>query len=254
MNDCIGFFDSGVGGLSVMHAARRLLPRENFFYYGDSGNAPYGPRPVDEIRALCEAGFQRILDHGVKAIVIACNTATAAYMDELAAQVDVPVIGTEPALREAQAARRDGEILAMATRATLNSRAFQRLLNQYGDHVIPLAGEGLVELVESGNARGPEAESALRGLLGPYQARRIDGIVLGCTHYPFLSDALRALFPEAEFFDGGIQTSRKLCAALDARGLRNASAAGTTEYATSGGGETLKLMHRLMASLDASNC
>lgn len=252
MNDCIGFFDSGVGGLSVMHAARRLLPRENFFYYGDSGNAPYGPRPADEIRALCRAGFQRILDHGVKAIVIACNTATAAYMDELTAQVSVPVIGTEPALREAQAARRDGEILAMATRATLCSRAFRRLLNEYGDHVIPLVGEGLVEIVEAGNARSPEAENALRRLLEPYQARKIDGIVLGCTHYPFLTDALHALFPEARLFDGGVQTAQKLCSVLESHGLRSEHATGTTEYATSGSSATLELMRRLMASLDTS--
>ena len=246
MNDCIGFFDSGVGGVSVMRTARRLLPNENFFYFGDNGNAPYGPRSVSEIHALCDAAFRKILDRDVKAIVIACNTATAVYMDILRARVNIPVLGTRPAIREAQAARRDGEILAMATHATLNSPTFRQEMRESGEHVIPIAGDGLVELVESGRADTPEAARALENLLKPYLSRQIDGIVLGCTHYPFLLKQFRALFPNASFFEGGIETSRELVRVLDERGLRSDSTPGTTEYATSGGDSSLLLMRHLM--------
>ena len=233
MNDCIGFFDSGVGGVSVMRTARRLLPNENFFYFGDNANAPYGPRSVSEIHALCDAAFRKILDRDVKAIVIACNTATATYMDILRARVTIPVLGTRPAIREAQAARRDGEILAMATHATLNSPAFRQEMCECGDHVIPIAGDGLVELVESGRADTPEAARALENLLKPYLSRQIDGIVLGCTHYPFLLKQFRALFPNASFFEGGIETSRELVRVLDERGLRSDSTPGTASPSAS---------------------
>ena len=249
MSDLIGFFDSGVGGVSVLHTARELLPNENFLYYGDNGNAPYGPRPLEEIRRLSERAIGVLLDRGVKAIVIACNTATSAYAEILRAQQDMPIVGMEPAIKPAQLARHGGEILALATRATLSLPKFERLMGIYGDAVIPVVGEGLVELVEAGLADSPEADEALARILAPYRSRRIDSIVLGCTHYPFLAPAIRRLFPDAEIYDGRLGTAMRLKSLLDQNGLRSDSTPGTVEFQTSGTSETLALMRRLMDSL-----
>lgn len=250
MNDLIGFFDSGVGGVSVLHTARRLLPNEHFLYYGDNGHAPYGPKPLEEIRRLSAESVGVLLDRGVKAVVIACNTATSAYAEILRAELKLPVIGMEPALKPAQEARHGGEILVLATQATLTLPKFQRLMKRYGDHVIPVVGRGLVELVEAGKADSPETEAALRELLGKYVGRSIDSVVLGCTHYPFLAGAIRRMFPEAELFDGRTGTCMRLKHLLEAGGLRSKGTEGSVEFLTSGDASTIALMRRLMAELD----
>lgn len=250
MNDLIGFFDSGVGGVSVLHTARRILPNEHFLYYGDNGHAPYGPKPLDEIRRLSAESVGVLLDRGVKAVVIACNTATSAYAEILRAELKLPVIGMEPALKPAQEARHGGEILVLATQATLTLPKFQRLMKRYGDHVIPVVGRGLVELVEAGKADSPETEAALRELLGKYVGRSIDSVVLGCTHYPFLAGAIRRMFPEAELFDGRTGTCMRLKHLLEAGGLRSKGTEGSVEFLTSGDASTIALMRRLMAELD----
>ena len=250
MNDLIGFFDSGVGGVSVLHTARRILPNEHFLYYGDNGHAPYGPKPLEEIRRLSAESVGVLLDRGVKAVVIACNTATSAYAEILRAELKLPVIGMEPALKPAQEARHGGEILVLATQATLTLPKFQRLMKRYGDHVIPVVGRGLVELVEAGRADSPETEAALRELLGRYVGRSIDSVVLGCTHYPFLAGAIRRMFPEAELFDGRTGTCMRLKHLLEAGGLRSKGTEGSVEFLTSGDASTIALMRRLMAELD----
>ena len=250
MNDLIGFFDSGVGGVSVLHTARRILPNEHFLYYGDNGHAPYGPKPLEEIRRLSAESVGVLLDRGVKAVVIACNTATSAYAEILRAELKLPVIGMEPALKPAQEARHGGEILVLATQATLTLPKFQRLMKRYGDHVIPVVGRGLVELVEAGRADSPETEAALRELLGRYVGRSIDSVVLGCTHYPFLAGTIRRMFPEAELFDGRTGTCMRLKHLLEAGGLRSKGTEGSVEFLTSGDASTIALMRRLMAELD----
>ena len=250
MNDLIGFFDSGVGGVSVLHTARRILPNEHFLYYGDNGHAPYGPKPLEEIRRLSAESVGVLLDRGVKAVVIACNTATSAYAEILRAELELPVIGMEPALKPAQEARHGGEILVLATQATLTLPKFQRLMKRYGDHVIPVVGRGLVELVEAGKADSPEAEAALRELLGRYVGRSIDSVVLGCTHYPFLAGAIQRMFPEAELFDGRTGTCMRLKHLLEACGLRSKGTEGSVEFLTSGDASTIALMRRLMAEMD----
>lgn len=250
MQDLIGFFDSGVGGISVLHTASKLLPNENFLYYGDNGNAPYGIRSLEEIQALCERVVSILLERGVKAIVIACNTATSAYAEILRARLDIPIIGMEPAIKPAQLSRRGGEVLALATKATLSLPKFQRLMETYGTNVVPVIGEGLVELVESGMADSPAAFSHLTRLLEPYQNRQIDSIVLGCTHYPFLAPAIRRLFPSAEIFDGRVGTVMQLKHLLEINGLCSNDQPGTIEYMTSGNQSTLALMQQLMHALD----
>jgi len=249
MSDLIGFFDSGVGGVSVLHTARKLMPNENFLYYGDNGNAPYGTKPLSEIRRLSENAVRVLLERGVKAIVIACNTATSAYAEILRAQLDMPIIGMEPAIKPAQLARHGGEILALATKATLSLPKFERLMGIYGKAVVPVVGEGLVELVEAGLADTPAADAAVERLLAPFAGRKIDSIVLGCTHYPFLASSIRRIFPGAEIYDGRAGTAMRLKSLLEQGNLRSCNAHGTIEYLTSGSAETLALMKRLMASL-----
>ena len=251
MNDLIGFFDSGVGGISVLHEARRLLPNEHFLFYGDNLHAPYGPRSLEEIRALCAAGIDRLLARDVKAIVIACNTATSAYAEIVrAAHPELPIVGMEPALKPAHYARHGGKVIVLATDATLRLQKFERLMNLYGNDAITVVGKGLVELVESGMARSPEAQSRLETLLSPYRDMQVDAIVLGCTHYPFLRGAVQGIFPQADIFDGLNGTANRLKYLLDVNGLRSDDTPGSVEYQSSAGDEAVALMRRLMRELD----
>ena len=247
MNDLIGFFDSGVGGISVLREARRRMPNEHFLFFGDNLNAPYGPRPLDEIRALSAMGIERLLLRDVKAIVIACNTATSAYAEIVRAEhPELPIVGMEPALKPAHFARHGGHVIVLATEATLSLAKFQRLMAQYGDNVIRVVGHGLVELVERGESGTPRARERIEALLGPYRDRQIDAIVLGCTHYPFLRDDIQRLFPRAQLFDGLEGTVRRLEYLLDKHGLRSDDTPGSVEYQSSAGPETVELMRRLM--------
>ena len=251
MNDLIGFFDSGVGGVSVLHEARKLMPNENYLFYGDNKNAPYGPRPLEEIRALSAAGIGRLLERGVKAVVIACNTATSAYADIVRTEhPELPIIGMEPALKPAHFARHGGRVIVLATDATLRLAKFQRLMDRYGDGAIAVVGEGLVELVESGRAHTDEAAERVRALLAPYAGEQIDAVVLGCTHYPYLREHVRAVFPNAALFDGRNGTALRLKSQLEKFGLVSDDSPGTLEFQTSGGEETVVLMKKLMAWLD----
>lgn len=251
MNDLIGFFDSGVGGISVLHEARRLLPREHFLFYGDNRHAPYGPKPLEQIRALSAEGIGYLIDRGVKAVVIACNTATSAYAEIIRSEhPELPIVGMEPALKPAHFARHGGEVIVLATEATLRLSKFERLMDLYGDDAINVVGRGLVELVESGRAQSEEAEQALRDLLAPYLDRQIDAIVLGCTHYPFLRGPIQRLFPGAALFDGREGTALRLKFLLEKNGLLTPGRAGSVEYRSSGGPEAIALMKSLMASLD----
>lgn len=251
MNDLIGFFDSGVGGVSVLHEARKQLPNENFLFYGDNLNAPYGPRPLEDIRTLSAAGLDFLMARDVKAIVIACNTATSAYAEIVRARhPELPIVGMEPALKPAHFARHGGSVIVLATEATLTLSKFERLMALYGDEVIPVVGEGLVELVEAGKADTDEARQRLGALLGPYTDRQVDAVVLGCTHYPFLRRGIQALFPKALLFDGREGTAARLKYLLDERGLRSDDTPGSVELRSSAGEGSVALMRRLMESLD----
>ena len=252
MSDLIGFFDSGVGGVSVLHEARRILPNEHFLFFGDNANAPYGPKPLEEIRRLSAAGLKRLLDRNVKAVVIACNTATAAYAHILRSEhPQLPVVAMEPALKPAHFARHGGKIIVLATETTLRLEKFERLMANYGADAIRVVGEGLVELVEAGKADSPEARAQLEKILSPYQDEQIDGIVLGCTHYPFLQRHIQSLFPESEIFDGRFGTVQRLKALLEQHDLCSDDGQGSVELTSSGGPPAIALMERLMASLDA---
>jgi len=247
MKDVIGIFDSGVGGISVLQKAAELLPNENFIYFGDNANAPYGPRPLEEICRLCAGAIDRLLRQDIKALVIACNTATSAYGATIRKQVSIPVIGMEPAVKPASLARTSGVVLALATRATLSLEKFSRLMDLYGEGVIPVEGKGLVELVEAGKADSSEAHAALTEIFAPYRHLQVDGVVLGCTHYPFLRRQIESFFPHAQIFDGREGTVRQLKHRLEETGiLTQRTTPGEIRLETSGGAEILSLMNVLL--------
>ena len=221
-NDYIAVFDSGVGGISVLRHLRRELPNERFLYFGDSANAPYGTRPTEEIRRLTMDAAKALMARGCKALVVACNTATAAAIEELRRSYpDRIIIGIEPALKIASDRFPGGTVGVMATPATLREEKFARLLSRFEDHcrVVKLPAAGLVELVEAGKGNGPEAEELLRPLLSPYHGT-LKAVVLGCTHYPFACETISELLgSDTVLLDGGPGTARETRRRLEAAGL-----------------------------------
>jgi glutamate racemase len=220
--DYIGVFDSGVGGISVLRHLRRELPNERFLYFGDSANAPYGTRPTEEIRSLTLAAAEKLVARGIKALVVACNTATAAAIEDLRQRYpDLIVIGIEPALKPASDRFPGGTVGVMATPATLREGKFARLLHRFSNHcqVVKLPAAGLVELVEAGKGNGAQAEALLRPLLEPYHGK-LDAVVLGCTHYPFAAGTISKLLgPDTVLLEGGPGTARETKRRLTAAGL-----------------------------------
>lgn len=218
----IAVFDSGVGGISVLRELVRLMPQERYLYFGDSANAPYGTRPTAEVRVLTLAAAERLMARGCKALVVACNTATAAAIIDLRAKYpDKIIIGIEPALKVAADHFPGGEVGVMATPVTLREEKFDVLLHRFTDactvHKIP--APGLVELVERGMAVSEESEALLKPLLLPYRDR-LDAVVLGCTHYPFAAPVIgKLLGGHTALLDGGPGTARQTRRRLEAEGL-----------------------------------
>lgn len=209
-NDAVTLMiDSGVGGLSVLALACQKLPRENFIFYADSANAPYGDKTPEEIRALLHAILEKNNHVPVKAILLACNTATSAAAAVLREELEIPVIGMEPALKPA-VLNSEGQIIVMATALTIREEKFRNLLAQYGEgrDIVPLACPGLMQLVEK-DPRGEETEEYLKKILEPYRST-LSSIVLGCTHYVFLRPLMQKLFPQAMLFDGNDGVVRHL--------------------------------------------
>ncbi len=220
-SDYIAVIDSGVGGISVLRELVRCMPRERFLYFGDSANAPYGTKPAEEVRAMTDATVARLMQRGIKALVVACNTATAVAIAMLREKYpDFIIIGIEPALKPAVQQFPEGAVGIMATPVTLQGEKLQRLMAQYPHenlHLIP--APGLVELVEAGLTDGPELDAFLRPILGPFTGK-LDALVLGCTHYPFAAKAIsRVLGEQTVLFDGGAGTARETKRRLQEKNL-----------------------------------
>ena len=209
--DYIGVFDSGLGGISGLRQLTHLMPGEKFLYFGDSANAPYGTKSREEVCQLSFAVVRQLLERGLKALVVACNTATSAAISELrSAYPELIIVGIEPALKMAADRFPGGNIGVMATPMTLQEEKFAALLHRYEDtcRVRKLPAPGLVELVEKGKADSPQAHALLRDLLAP--CGRLDALVLGCTHYPFAAKAIRDIAgPDTVLLDGGEGTARE---------------------------------------------
>jgi len=209
-DEYIAVFDSGVGGISVLRELVRLMPSENYLYFGDSANAPYGDRPTAQVRQLTLDAAGTLMERGVKALVVACNTATAAAITDLRqAYPDTVIIGIEPALKLAYDRYPAGRVGVMATQVTLREEKFAQQLERFPDMQVSLIpAPGLVERIEAGQADSPETEALLRQLLGPYVGR-LDALVLGCTHYPFVKDTVcRILGDQTQLLDGSLGTAR----------------------------------------------
>lgn len=217
----IGFLDSGVGGLSVMKEAIKIMPYENYIYFGDSKNAPYGTKRVEEVRELTFNAVEFLLNKGVKGIVVACNTATSAAVADLRKMYpDLPLVGIEPAVKPAVELNRQGNILIMATPMTLRETKFNNLLKKYREvaNIIPVPCAGLMEFIEAGILNGTELEVYLNEKLSSYN--NISSIVLGCTHYPFVKNLISKVVGEnVVILDGGEGTSREIKRRLDIKGL-----------------------------------
>ena len=232
------FFDSGVGGISILRRSVRLLPCEDYLYFGDSLHAPYGVRSLGEVRELCLNALEPLIARGVKALVVACNTATSAAIGALRERYpDLIVIGTEPAIKPAVERHEGGRILVMATPMTLKEEKFLALQAQYQPRaeIIPLPCPGLMEFVEQGVTSGGAVEGYLLDKLEPYRNVPVSAIVLGCTHYPFLTGAIRRIVGRGpEILDGSHGVAMQLGRRLAAAGmLRTQGGAGTVEFRNS---------------------
>ena len=220
--DYIAVFDSGLGGLSVLRHLRRRMPGERFLYYGDSAHAPYGVRSRAEVEALTLSTAERLMSRGLKALVVACNTATSAAIEPLRAKYpDLIVVGIEPALKLAADRFPGGRIGVMATPVTLREEKFCHLLTRYAAkcQVYQIPAPQLVPLIEEGRVDTPIMEQTLHGLLDPF-ADKMDALVLGCTHFPFASHAMeRLLGPRVAVLDGGDGTARETLHRLEAANL-----------------------------------
>ena len=213
----IGFFDSGVGGTSIWKEVISLLPNENTIYLADSYNAPYGEKSAQEILDLSIKNTKKLLEQHCKLIVVACNTATTNAIDYLRKNFEVPFIGIEPAIKPAALASKSKSIGILATKGTLSSALFARTSSLYASelNVIEVIGKGLVERIENGLINTPETRKLLQSYLNPMIAEKIDYLVLGCSHYPYLIPVLKDMLPEeVQIIDSGravaIQTRKIL--------------------------------------------
>lgn len=255
--DCpVAVFDSGVGGISVLKELVAEMPHEDFRYYGDSAHAPYGTKEVSEVVALSDAIVKKMIDEGAKAVVIACNTATSAAADILRDKYsEIPIIGIEPALKPAVLAKKGSRVLVMATPVTLRLKKFHRLKEQFGhdSEIIMLPCPGLMERVEMGETDTPETEAFLRRLLAEYISEdeaepKVDSVVLGCTHYPFVRPLIRKILGDrVMIFDGAKGTARELHRRLQENNLcsTNPSAGRVTFENSREEEEELRLCKRL---------
>lgn len=215
----IAVFDSGVGGISVLKELIKCMPQEKYLYFGDSANAPYGKRTTEQVRQLTLAAVESLMPRGVKALVVACNTATAAAITTLRqCYPETIIIGIEPALKLAADRFPHGRVGVMATPVTLREEKFAQQVERFsGVQISAIPVPDLAELVEAGHRDDPEVEAMLKAALEPY-AGKLDAVVLGCTHYPFAAETISKLLGErTALLDGGkgtaLHTKRRLAAA-----------------------------------------
>lgn len=247
----IGVFDSGLGGASVLKEAVKLLPSENYIYYGDNKNAPYGDKNESEISELAFDCANRLVNMGVKAILLACNTATATSIREIRSRLSIPVVSIEPAIKPACFKPGNGKIIMMATLATTRLERYRKL--QYSmpdpDRVINVPCPGLVERIEAGMFADDAFDDLFERYLAPYEGMTVDSIVLGCTHYVFIKGAVSRyakmhFLGDCTLFDGNLGTAKQLGRILIANGLQNTSGNAHVEFHTSGDQKSVEPIFR----------
>ena len=257
----IGIFDSGIGGLSVLRHVRTLLPNEDLLYFADSGFAPYGEKPEEVIveRALGIAAF--LLSFNIKAMVVACNTATAAAIAALRERYpQLQVVGVEPGLKPAAALTRSGVVGVLATAGTLASDKFQKLQQQIsaatGVTFITQACNGLADQIEKGELQSRDTAALVQRYVSPLLAQKADTLVLGCTHYPFVEPLIASIAASADgsvrLVDTGEPVARQLERLLDQHGLRRSDSPlqGELRAYTTGSRTALVTAFRVLLDLD----
>ena len=198
-NNSIGFFDSGIGGITIWESVNRLLPNENTIYLADSKNSPYGKKTNDELTNISKENVEFLINKKCKLIVVACNTATTNSINFLRKSYNLPFIGIEPAIKPAALNTKTGKIGVLATKGTLGSSLFEKTSNIHGQNVeiIEQHGLGLVELIEKGIYSGSKIDSLLKEYLNPMLENNIDKLVLGCTHYPLIKESIKKIINES---------------------------------------------------------
>jgi glutamate racemase len=242
----IGIFDSGFGGLTVARALIDLLPEEDVVYFGDTGRYPWGPRPLDEVREYArQVSTLLVQRHGVKMVVVACNTASAAALDLLRFQHDVPLVGViDPGLRAAAAVTRNRRVGVIGTVGTIASGAYQRaaVSSRAGVELVCCACPGFVEFVERGETDSDQVHVLAERLLAPLRQAGVDTVLLGCTHYPFLARTIGDVMGrDVVLVSSAEETAFEVRALLDDTGLvRRSGGKGSHRFVSSGDVEVFK--------------
>ncbi len=221
-NKPIGIFDSGVGAVAVLRTAQNILPNEKYLLYADFKNAPYGDKTKEEILGLAKNGVSRLIENGAKAVVVACNTATSAAINELRAEYDgmIPIVGMEPAIKPAVNKINSGNVLVLATPATLKFMKFKNLAESLGSkNIIPVECPDLSKLIEDEKPGSKIIKDYLNALLNNYDLNNIDGAVIGCTHFSFIEEDIKNAIGCDCVFDGRYGTVRHLKNILKDNGL-----------------------------------
>ena len=233
----VGFFDSGLGGLTVLDKALRVMPDEDYVYYADEANVPYGEKTPEQIAQFAREAVERLRDRGCKAVVIACNTATSVAVEELRRTFDLPIIGIEPAVKPALEQDGHRRILVMATPVTIRESRLKGLIASLDaeDAVDLLAMPGLVRFCEREEFDSPAVREYVRDRLEGKDPAAYSAVVLGCTHFNHFREALAGFFPETvRFIDGSMGTARRLQTVLEEQDNRGGGT-GRVEYLVTGG-------------------
>jgi glutamate racemase len=254
----IGALDSGMGGLSVVAELRRILPGEDIIFYGDNANCPYGGRSDEWLRARILQVADFLLEQGAKALVVACNAASAAGLEHLRARHSLPIIGLVPAVKPAALSSRSRTIGVLTTKATMRGRLLRDVIERFADpegvEVITSAPDGLVQAVERGDLRTPETARIISDAIAPMLERGADAIVLGCTHFPFLKPLIVELAGEhVQVIDSGEGVARHTANVLRARHLLHPPGhSGSLTVYTSAGAEAVRSLVRSLVGEEAA--
>lgn len=252
----VGIFDSGVGGLSVLREIHRLIPAQPLIYLADQAHVPYGPRPLEEVRAFSEAVTRFLLTEGAGLIVVACNAASAAALYKLRERFpETPFVGMEPAIKPAAESTRSGKVGVLATPATFQGMLYASLVDRYANdiQIYQDTCSGLVPAIEAGQLDGAETRRILEQAIQPMLADGVDTLVLGCTHYPFVISLIREIAGEdVRIIDPAPAVARQTRRLLDRHGLLiEGNLSGWVRYFTSGNPETLKSLLTTLADTPA---
>ncbi len=224
-NAPIAVIDSGIGGVSVLIELLKIMPNENYIYFGDSANAPYGIKTHEKVLSIMLENTEKLIGMGAKAIVVACNTATGAAVRVMREKhPDVPIVGIEPALKPAFEVCENPTVAVMATPLTLKEEKFLRLKSRFEDsgEILSIPCPGLMEIIEGGSTDRKTVDDYIKNVFLPYKDKKIDAVVLGCTHYSFIREAVEKYFGnDTRVLDGAGGTAREACRRIKEAGLEN---------------------------------